>query len=89
MQKPLEPLTFDIEDYQAALCEALATGKSAERVIARLMVDPRCEGLHDYIASFDLRSVEVLTKLMGVWGLREQDLTKPPTRTRKRPLKTD
>lgn len=60
----------ELVDYQAALLDALAAGGTADEVKKRLRRDPRAYPFREYVRSFDRRSVEALTKLMAVWGVR-------------------
>lgn len=56
--------------YQAALLEALDTGLPPREIKELLLRDERARPFADYVATFDERSIEVLAKLLAIWGVR-------------------
>jgi hypothetical protein len=56
--------------FQSALVETLALNLAPADARAKLASDPRTRNLQDYVQTFDVRALEVLTELMALWGER-------------------
>jgi hypothetical protein len=59
-----------LADFQAALLTLIDEGVPLERLKAQLRAEPRFADYHDYVDSFDPRFVEMLRRLMKLWGRR-------------------
>lgn len=75
--------SVELGDYQAALLDALETGLPPREIKEILLRDPRAAAFTDYVASFDERSIEALSKLLAIWGV-SQPAKPPPSSARKR-----
>jgi hypothetical protein len=81
MTKPeLAPLPMPLERkedealaaYQEALLNAMAAPElTADEIARRLADDARATPFREYVATFDLRCIEVTSKLMRRWGERK------------------
>ena len=61
-----------LADFQAALLEILARDESPEQLLERMNRHPACEPYRDYLASFELKMVEVAAELVKKWGVRSR-----------------
>ncbi len=60
----------ELADFQAALLELLHLGLPAAETQARLLAHPASRPFADWVASFDLRAIEVATKITQKFGAR-------------------
>jgi hypothetical protein len=67
-------------EYQNALVELLASGKTHAEILELLKTDQKFEHYRDYIDQFDPDMVEVARELMGKWAQRVDDYSEgsPP-----------
>ncbi len=61
-----------LADFQNALNELLASGKSHAEIMEALRTDPVFHDYRDYINQFDPDMVEVARELMGKWAKRKE-----------------
>jgi hypothetical protein len=61
----------ELAAYQTALALALTQLDDPRLIRDRLLADPACAPFRDYIASFDLRALEVSARLAKRWMLEQ------------------
>ncbi|MBA3855476.1 MAG: hypothetical protein C0507_01085 [Cyanobacteria bacterium PR.3.49] len=71
------PDTLKLQEFQDALNELLASGKSYAEIAETLKTDPKFDHYRDYINEFDPDMVEVARELMGKWAQRVEDTNHP------------
>ena len=60
-----------LEGYQRALAAALTELDDPAQIRDRLLADPACAPFAAYVATFDLRALEVSARLAKRWALPE------------------
>lgn len=68
--EPTEDL--DLARFQAVLIETLHLGLPAEETRARLLAHPASADLVDWIATFDLRAIEVASVITRKFAVRSK-----------------
>lgn len=71
------PDTIKLQEFQDALNELLASGKSHAAIIKELNSNPQFEDYRAYINEFDPDMVEVARELMGKWAQRVDEAHHP------------
>jgi len=71
------PDTLKLQEFQDALNELLASGKSHAEIMEELNSNPQFESYREYISEFDPDMVEVARELMGKWAQRVNDAHHP------------
>ena len=71
------PDTLKLQEFQDALNELLASGKSHKEIMQELNSKPEFEEYRHYINEFDPDMVEVARELMGKWAQRVEESEHP------------